>query len=246
MSLSPEIARLTVIANCGYGTNGVRDATAQIYGEMTVSPGSLGGVEVTCYGMGGCSMSANRDPYASDTTYTGSANFRAVRFAREVDYVQISNSIRTPPPIRPPGEVIQCGGIGPYEDCSPIVINFEGGYELTGVNDPVLFDIKGTGAPVLIGWTAAGSDEAFLWLDRNGNGAVDGGSELFGTATRLINGDRASNGFEALRELDSNSDSLIDVRDATWGALGLWRMGITMGRRRSVSYQWSRRVESSH
>ena len=86
-----------------------------------------------------------------------------------------------------------------------------------------MFDIGATGQPVRIGWTAAGADEAFLWLDRNGNGRVDNGAELFGTATPLQNGPIARNGFEALRELDSNGDGVIDASDAAWPQLMLWR-----------------------
>jgi uncharacterized repeat protein (TIGR02543 family) len=125
-----------------------------------------------------------------------------------------------PPPIdRPPGTRDGCG-----DDCSPIVINFANGdYQLTGSNAPVLFDIGATGHPVRIGWTAAGADEAFLWLDHNGNGIVDNGAELFGTATLLRNGTTATNGFEALRELDSNGDGVIDAHDIAWSRLMLWR-----------------------
>ena len=110
------------------------------------------------------------------------------------------------------------------QTCSPIVINFAyGDYQLTGANSPVLFDISGSGIPHRIGWTAAGTDEAFLWLDINHNGKVDGGAELFGTAMRLKNGRRAPNGFEALKELDDSEDGVIDENDAIWGELLLWR-----------------------
>jgi len=108
--------------------------------------------------------------------------------------------------------------------CSPIVINFENGdYRLTGSNSPVRFDIRGDGHPLLMGWTAAGANEAFLWLDRNHNHAVTSGAELFGNFTRLRNGQFAENGFEALAELDDNHDGLIDDRDAIWPQLQLWR-----------------------
>jgi hypothetical protein len=127
-------------------------------------------------------------------------------------------------PPQPPDPGPQCGDTGWVGQCSPIIINFEtGNYRLTGANAPVMFDINAIGRPAKIGWTAAGADESFLWLDRNHNGIVDDGSELFGTATPLANGLRAPNGFEALKELDSNHDHVIDSRDAIWPQLKLWR-----------------------
>lgn len=144
----------------------------------------------------------------------------------------------TPPPPPPAG-----GGGGPdyggstnnedmpcfqgewcFSGYSPIIINFEkGGCRLTGSNLPVSFDMAGNGHPVLMGWTAAGADEAFLWLDRNQNGRVTSGAELFGNFTPLVNGHMAKNGFEALRDFDSNNDGVIDERDPIWSRLMLWR-----------------------
>jgi hypothetical protein len=107
---------------------------------------------------------------------------------------------------------------------SPIIINFApGNYSLTGKNSPVHFDMCGDGHAVLIGWTAAGADEAFLWLDRNNNGRVTSGAELFGNFTPLKSGPLAKNGFEALAEFDSNHDGVIDDRDPVWSRLQLWR-----------------------
>ena len=83
--------------------------------------------------------------------------------------------------------------------------------------------MSGNGHPVLMGWTAAGTDEAFLWLDRNHNGVVTSGAELFGNFTPLQNGQLARNGFEALAEYDSNHDGVIDSRDSIWSELFLWR-----------------------
>lgn len=115
-------------------------------------------------------------------------------------------------------------GIDPNCPSSPIIINFEnGGYRLTGANAPVRFDMVGNGHPLLMGWTAAGADEAFLWLDRNHSGMVSSGAELFGNFTPLRNGNLAKNGFEALAEFDANHDDVIDYRDPIWSHLQPWR-----------------------
>jgi hypothetical protein len=113
----------------------------------------------------------------------------------------------------------------PYDGC-PILIDMENdGIHLTGLNDPVWFDINADGAPDLMSWTDRG--EGFLALDRDGNGSIDDGSELFGNFTRLANGSRALNGYLALAELDSwvfsgNGDGVIDADDAAFDSLWLW------------------------
>jgi len=109
-------------------------------------------------------------------------------------------------------------------DCmSPIVVSLGAGrYELSGASDAVLFDMNADGVPERTTWTAAGAANGFLAFDRNGNGVIDDGSELFGDHTRLANGTAAPNGFEALRELDSNRDGVVDSRDTAWGRLLVW------------------------
>jgi hypothetical protein len=54
----------------------------------------------------------------------------------------------------------------------------------------------------LFGWV--GKDDGLLVFDKNNNGKIDDGSELFGNNTILSNGNKAANGFEALKDLDSN------------------------------------------
>jgi hypothetical protein len=103
------------------------------------------------------------------------------------------------------------------------VINLDNGaYRLTGSDDPVMFDIAAEGRARRIGWTAANAAMAFLAMDRNGNGVIDDGSELFGNHTMLANGMVAREGFEALAELDSNHDGVVDRNDSTWTRLLLW------------------------
>src|SRR5216684_3707001 len=138
------------------------------------------------------------------------------RYPLSINFTQ-----NTPPPGPTPPDDIQ-DGCNPQ--CSPIIINFEnGGYRLTGANAPVSFDMLGNGHPIIMGWTAAGADEAFLWLDRNHNGSVTSGAELFGNFTPLQNGKLAKNGFEALAEFDADHDGVIDDHDPIWPQLLLWR-----------------------
>lgn len=92
---------------------------------------------------------------------------------------------------------------------------------------PVYFDIDADGESESIAWTSAGEFDAFLFLDRNGNGVVDDGSELLGNATPLVAGGVAQNGYEALAEFDlpdngGVDDGVIDGSDSVFANLRVW------------------------
>jgi hypothetical protein len=111
---------------------------------------------------------------------------------------------------------------------SPILIDLESNdpdYDLTTPVDGAPFDLNTDGILEQLSWTGPGSRVAFLALDRNDNGIIDDGSELFGNFTRLRSGQRAANGFEALLDLDggaSRSDGQITADDPIYDRLRLW------------------------
>ena len=104
----------------------------------------------------------------------------------------------------------------------PIILDLDGdGLETVGLASNVYFDHDGDGVLTRTGW--AGKDDALLVWDRNGNGRIDTGAELFGDFTPLLNGTLAPNGFAALAALDSNGDGILDASDPAFAELKLWR-----------------------
>ena len=93
---------------------------------------------------------------------------------------------------------------------------------MTSPADGVRFDIDADGTAEKIAWTEPDDNVGFLALDRNGNGTIDSGAELFGGSTMLTNGASAPNGFEALADMDSNRDGKLDASDPSWPNLLLW------------------------
>lgn len=116
-----------------------------------------------------------------------------------------------------------CGG-------SPILVDVPGGFEMTDVAHGVRFDLNSIGGLDRVSWTSPTSTAAWLVLDRNRDGYITNGKELFGNFTfqsePLTNVEK--NGFLALAEWDKpenggNGDSKITKDDDVFRKLRLWR-----------------------
>ncbi|MFW6206827.1 MAG: hypothetical protein ACOC5J_02730 [Gemmatimonadota bacterium] len=119
---------------------------------------------------------------------------------------------------------------GGFEDgcnCTPIVVNLgDGPIRLSGLDDPVQFDLDDDSLVETLSWTERGSDVAFLVHDRDGDGAIRLGAELFGAYTPQPASDDP-NGFRALDLFDrawlgGNEDGWITEDDRIFDDLMLW------------------------
>ena len=113
---------------------------------------------------------------------------------------------------------------------TPVVIDMQGdGIQLSNAQNGVLFNVI-PGRLARLAWTLPNSDDAWLALDRNGNGTIDSGEELFGNVTPQTQPPlgESKHGFRALAEYDAtakggNGDGLITTSDAIFNSLRLWQ-----------------------
>jgi len=104
----------------------------------------------------------------------------------------------------------------------PLLVDLDSdGFELSALHEGVNFDIWGYGRAQAVAWVEA--DDGLLAIDRNGNGLVDDGSELFGDMDGEV-----SDGFADLARLDravagGDGDGLMDSDDAAFERLVIWR-----------------------
>ncbi|MCQ2537421.1 MAG: hypothetical protein MJ124_03370 [Lachnospiraceae bacterium] len=98
-----------------------------------------------------------------------------------------------------------------YFVCDPLVINADAGF--AGLEDQkFLFDLDGDGKEEEISQLSKGS--GFLALDKNGDGKINDGNELFGT--------KSGDGFRDLAQYDSDGNGWIDENDDVFNKLKLW------------------------
>lgn len=104
---------------------------------------------------------------------------------------------------------------------SPIILDLNGNGVLSqSIDSGVRFDLFANGQQTPTGWADPG--DGFLVLDRNHDGKINDGSELFGDATLRTNGQKATDGYAALADLDSNRDGQISLGDINFADLKIW------------------------
>ena len=100
----------------------------------------------------------------------------------------------------------------------PIILDLDNdGIETTTRKNGVYFDHNTNGFAENSAWV--GADDGLLVRDLNNNGTIDSGRELFGNNTMLANQILATSGYQALAELDTNSDGKIDINDTAFATL---------------------------
>jgi len=106
---------------------------------------------------------------------------------------------------------------------SPIVLDLEGDGVISTLSytQGVLFDLNADGVLEQVGW--ASPRDGQLARDLNGDGKINNGAELFGNATRLSAGGFATDGYDALRDLDDNGDLLLNADDFAFAELLVWK-----------------------
>jgi hypothetical protein len=105
---------------------------------------------------------------------------------------------------------------------TPIVLDLNGdGIQTLNVQNGVTFDIDNDGTIEKTGWVSR--NNGLLVRDINRDGIINDGGELFGSGTLLADGSKASDGYMAMRMLDTNADGLLNALDQAFAELGVWR-----------------------
>ncbi len=214
----------------GQSCEPISDSLAHEFGHV------LGLADVTysqyCYGsiMGGRAPGGTRSITSSDCAavdlgwYTPTEQYRDEQRADDQARLQECESRCSSHCEMAYGGSYYC----PSEGQSPIIFDLDdNGFNLTDADHGVNFDLNADHQRERIAWTSSAGSDAWLCRDRNGDGVIGDGRELFGNFTPLANGQKAPNGFVALAEFDTpalggNGDGQLDSRDRLWTTLLLW------------------------
>ena len=111
-----------------------------------------------------------------------------------------------------------------FDEYDPLVLDLNGDSKISTIsrnNSNSYFNHDGDNVKYRTSWI--GKEDGILVIDKNGNGVIDNGNELFGNFTTKNNEDMANNGFEALKDYDTNGDLIIDYRDDKFSELKIWQ-----------------------
>jgi Ca2+-binding RTX toxin-like protein len=102
----------------------------------------------------------------------------------------------------------------------PLIVDMDRDGKISTSSGMMYFDIDANGMIEQTKWAAGG--DGLIVMDRDGDGKITSGRELFGDYTVMSDGRVAKSGFEALADLDSNKDGIIDARDEMFSQLRIW------------------------
>jgi hypothetical protein len=193
---------------------------------------------------GECKPDGSGIYHGNGGTYTLSSN-GVLTFVKDGEMLRIANfrngalgiiltskdpgaSCPPPPPVPEPDDLPTPSTPNPNFS-SPLILDLNGdGVTSTFISSTsTYFDLDNDGVRQRTGWVQG--EDGILVFDKNRDGKVNNGTELFGNHTLLKNGTKAANGFEALREYDENKDGVIDAKDNIYNTLKLWQDGNSDG-----------------
>ena len=105
----------------------------------------------------------------------------------------------------------------------PLLVDLDGdGIETTTLQNGTYFDHDKNGFAQESAWV--GADDGVLAFDKNADGVINNGGEIFGDNYVLSNGQTATTGFQALADLDSNSDGVINSSDTNFASIKVMKV----------------------
>ena len=165
----------------------------------------------------GAPLTWDNDTYVSATPWAGRSDYAALRF---YDGLVLPHSIWA--------MNIAVEVVDNTNAATPLILDLNNdGVRTLGTDAGVQFDLTGLGRLASVGWSSP--EDGFLVRDMNDDGLINDGAEMFGEATVLANGERAQDGFEALSDLDTNQDAVVDNQDEAFNSLAIWRDANTDG-----------------
>lgn len=201
-----------------------------IYVSAAITLGGTAGAafcfspSVRSYVMGACNALLTKaiDPISFKIAISGALSIswtnlvaQAEAYADEIGYNEMTDEEKE----QYKKQYIDAGNASAPRD--PLVLDLgESGIELTSIENGVHFDLDNNGFAELTAWI--GTEDGFLAIDRNGNGIIDNGGELFGDQVVLKDGMISSSGFAALADIDENDDGIVDVSDREFMNLYVW------------------------